>query len=122
MIQKLYIFSDIVKLSHNLEKTYENFWLNVYYNDAYVFYKNAIEYYKNSQNNKYHNGFSKIINTKLYTGKCQFIENKKRQDFINNDNIEKIDLDDLCDLSSQVINILDSVFMKCPSIPDNIFV
>ena len=118
----LEIYSNIVKLSHKFERVYENFWMNIYNNDAYVFYKNAIEYYKNVQNNNFHNFFSGIINKKLYTGSCQYIENNKRQDFINDKNIKKVDIDDLCNLSVQVINILDTVFLNCPNIPENIFV
>jgi len=90
-----------------------------HYNDAYVFYKNAIDYYKNVQNNKFHNFFSARINKKLYTGSCQYIDKEFRTDFANNQNI-KIDLDDLCELSVQTINILDSVLRICPKIPFNL--
>jgi hypothetical protein len=47
------IYKKIIETSQSLEKVYENFWTNIYYNDAYVFYKNAVEYYKNIHNNKF---------------------------------------------------------------------
>ena len=114
------IYKKVIETTDKLEKTYEQFWKNIYYNDAFVFYKNAIEYYKNIQNNKFHNFFSSMINKKLYTGSCQYIENKDRKDFTNDENVKKIDLDDLCNLSVQVINNLDGVFFNCPKIPYNL--
>lgn len=118
--ESIRIYKKVIETSEKLEKVYETFWTNVYYNDAYVFHRNAIEYYKNIQNSKFHNFFSVIINKKLYTGSCQFIDNKFRRDFSNSNNIEKIDLDDLCNLSVQIINNLDNVFLNCPKIPHNI--
>jgi hypothetical protein len=103
--------------AESLEAAYNTFWTNIYYNDSYVFYKNAIEYYKNVHNSKFHAFFSGVINKKLFTGQCQFIESKRRTDFANNENIGKIDLDDLCNLSVQVINNLDGVFFNCPRVP-----
>jgi hypothetical protein len=114
------IYKKVIETTEKLEKTYEQFWTNIYYNDAYVFYKNAIEYYKNIQNSKFHSFFSSMINKKLYTGLCQYIENKWRKDFANDESIKKIDLDDLCNLSVQVINNLDGVFFNCPKIPHNL--
>ena len=117
------IYKKVIDLSKHLEQIYDNFWKNIYYNDAYVFYKNAIEYYKNIQNSKFHDFFSGIINKKLYTGSCQYINEKSRTEFsCCNEKIKKIDLDDLCNLSVQVINILDTVFMNCPNIPYNLIV
>ena len=72
-----------------LEKVYDQFWKNIYYNDAYVFYKNAIEYYKNVHNNNMHGAFSIFINKKLYTGSCQYIKKTRRRDF--SDHLPKID-------------------------------
>lgn len=43
--------------------------------------KNAIFYYKNVQNNKFYMFFSGIINKKLYTGSCQYIDNDYRSEF-----------------------------------------
>ena len=114
------IYKKVVENAANLEKTYAGFWKNIYYNDAYVFYKNAIEYYKNIQNSKFHGFFSSIINKKLFTGSCQYINGARRTDFSSNKDIKKIDLDDLCNLSVQVINILDTVFLNCPTIPYDI--
>lgn len=115
----LKIYRNVIDVSMKLEKHYDMFWKNIYYNDAYVYYKNAIEYYKNIQNKKHHSAFSEMINKKLYTGSCQYIEKERRTDFSNNENI-KIDLDDLCELSVQTINILDFVLLKCPKIPFNL--
>ena len=114
------MYKKTIETSQSLEKVYENFWTNIYYNDAYVFYKNAVEYYKNIHNNKFHNFFSSVINKKLYTGSCQHIDVNMRKEFSNKDKIKKIDLDDLCNLSVQVINTLDSVFTVCPTLPFNI--
>jgi hypothetical protein len=115
------IYRNVIETSVKLEQTYEKFWKNINYNDAYVFYKNSIDYYKNVQNNKFHDFFSGIINKKLYTGSCQYIEKTGRTEFTNDDeNIEKIDLDDLCELSVQVINTLDIVLYNCPKIPFNL--
>jgi hypothetical protein len=73
--------------------------------------KNAIEFYKNIQNNKFHNFYSGIINARLYTGKCVVVSQNILNTF-NNKN--KTSSDELCNLTIQVINILDSVFEICP--------
>jgi len=115
------IFKTVIEKSIKLKNAYETFWNNVNFNDAYVFYKNAIEYYKNNQNNKFHDFFSGIINKKLYTGSCQYLDSSQRNDFINKNDIKKIDIDDLCNLSVQIINILDTCFLHCPKLPFNIY-
>ena len=116
------IYKKVLIKTSELEKIYESFWTNVYYNDAYVFYKNAIEFYKNIQNNKMHSFFSGRINKKLYDGSCQYIDAAYRTEFSNNPMVHRIDIDDLCALSVQVINILDMVFSICPKIPQHMVV
>ena len=101
--------------TNDLEKIYELFWKNVYYNDAYIFYKNAIEYYKNIQNNKFYSFFSGTINKKLYTDRCQYIDESQRTDFSNNTEVKKIDIDDLCDLSVRVIISPPELMYTLPS-------
>lgn len=118
----LNLYKNVLIDSNKLEQVYDIFWKNIYYNDAYIFYKNAIDYYKNNYNDNNHNSFSRIINKKLYTGSCQYIDPEKRNQFINSIHIDKVDLDDLCNLSVQIINILDTVFTICPKIPFNITV
>jgi hypothetical protein len=54
----------------NWKLIYHNFWSKIFHNDAYVFIKNAIEFYKNIQNNKKREMYSRVINKRLYTGKC----------------------------------------------------
>lgn len=52
-----------------------------------------------------------MINKKLITGSCQFIEKNNRKEFASNELVNKIDLDDLCNVSVQVINNLNTVFL-----------
>jgi hypothetical protein len=110
---------DVIRIEEELEKTYDNFWLNIFHNDAFVFYKNAILFYKNLQNNKAHNFFSGYINNTLIRGQCNLTDKLNGDGFLN-DKILNVDLNDLCRLSLQTINILDSVFSICPRIPFNL--
>jgi hypothetical protein len=114
------IKNNLLKLSGELKSHYETFWNNIYYNDAYIYHKISIDYYKNVENDKFHFFFSAYINKKLYTGSCQYIDNNKREDFINSKQIKKIDMDDLCILSTSVINNLDIVFNNSPKLKNNV--
>jgi hypothetical protein len=117
-------YQSMIANSEKLEQHYDKFWNNVYYNDTYLFYKYAIQYYQDICNGKTCNGFTKTINTKLITGKCDFTDERMRQKFINqkNANIDKIYLDDLCEFTVQIINNLDRVFQICPKLPFSIIV
>ena len=109
---------DIVKkyleTSIKLEDHYRDFWRKIYHNDAYVFFKNAIEFYKNTQNHKFHEFYSSVINKRLYTGKCIVAENDMLETFSNKN---KLSSDELCNLTIQVIDILDYVFEFFPRLP-----
>ena len=117
-------YQAMIANSEKLEQHYDKFWNNVYYNDTYLFYKYAIQYYQDICNGKTCDGFTKTINTKLITGKCDFTDERMRQKFINqkNANIDKIYLDDLCEFTVQIINNLDRVFQICPKLPFAIIV
>jgi hypothetical protein len=108
------IVKNVLEISIKLEEHYREFWEKIYYNDAYIFFKNAILFYKNIQNHKYHNFYNSIINIRLYTGKCIVINNNSLKTFSNKTNISS---DEICNLTLQVINILDSVFNNCPRLP-----
>jgi hypothetical protein len=110
------IVKKILKTSIELEAHYHDFWNKIFHNDAYVFIKNAIEFYKNIQNNNFHNFYSSIINKRLYTGKCIVVSPNILNSF-NNKN--RISSDELCNLTIQIINILDYVFENCPRLPMN---
>jgi hypothetical protein len=112
-------YQSMIANSEKLEQHYDNFWNNVYYNDTYLFYKYAIQYYQNICNGKPCVGFTRTINEKLITGNCDFTDELMRKKFINqkNANIDKIDLDDLCEFTTQIINNLDRVFQICPKLP-----
>lgn len=109
---------DIVKkfleTSIKLENHYYNFWKKIFHNDSYIFLQNAIKFYKNIQNHNFHDGYSSIINMRLYTGKCIVGTNNTLKSFGNKNNISS---NELCNLTIQVINILDYVFDICPKLP-----
>jgi len=109
---------DIVKkyfeTSIKLEDHYRDFWKKIYHNDAYIFFKNAIEFYKNTQNHKFHEFYNSVINKRLYTGKCIVVMDDMLRTFSNKN---KLSSDELCNLTIQVINILDYVFEYCPRLP-----
>lgn len=116
--QDLVIYENVIKLSDKLESYYNEFWNNVYYNDAYAFYKIAIEYYKDVYKNNFYY-YYRQVNQKLYKGSCQYI-NKKEREIFKDDMTKlnkKIDADDLCTLSVQIINNIDKLFLTCPRIP-----
>jgi hypothetical protein len=117
--ESLKTHENVLRIEEKLEKTYHNFWLNILHNDAFVYYKNAILFYKNLQNNTSHNFFSGYINNALIKGQCNLIDNLIGNGFLN-DKISDIDLNDICRLSLQTINILDDVFSICPRIPFNL--
>jgi hypothetical protein len=102
---------------NNLYKHYEKFWYKLFHNDAYVYYKNAITFYQNTQNNKYHNFYSGLINKRLYIGKCIVASKKTLQTFSNNTTS-----DELCQLTIDTINILDNVFLNCNKLPYSLYV
>jgi hypothetical protein len=110
------IVKKFLKISIELEAHYHNFWNKIFHNDAYVFIKNAILFYKNIQNNNFHKFYSSIINNRLYTGKCMVVSPNTLNSF-NNKN--RISSDELCNLTIQIINILDYVFENCPRLPIN---
>lgn len=120
LTNEIKIRNDVLKQSFELKNYYNDFWTNIYNNDAFIYHKISIDYYKNIYNNKFHSFFSSIINKKLYTGRCQYINNDDRKDFNNSQNNLKINSDDLCNLSVSVINNLDNVFNVCPTLPNNI--
>lgn len=128
--EQINILKEIIQTSELLKKHYENFWNNMYNNDAYIYHKISMEYYKNIFNQKPHNWYSKIINEKLYNGSCTYVNIEKRKDFDGYNKDDKninsnkanlnIDLDDLCRLSVSVINNLDNVFYVAPKLPTDI--
>jgi hypothetical protein len=108
------IVKKFLKTSIELEAHYHKFWSKIFHNDAYVFIKNAIEFYKNIQNNKKRDVYSRVINKRLYTGKCTVVSPNTLNSF-NNKN--RMSSDELCNLTIQIINILDYVFEICPRLP-----
>ena len=114
--EALNIYRDYIKSELVLFEHYKNFWINIYYNHAYVFYKNAIEFYQNVQGDNYHSGFSATMNRKLYEGSCSYIDIKKRKEWIDEKikdeltitNTNVANLDDLCRTSVMAINIIRS--------------
>ena len=108
------IVKKFLKTSIELEAHYYQFWSKIFHNDAYVFIKNAIEFYKNIQNNKKREMYSRVINKRLYTGKCTVVSTNTLNSF-NNKN--RMSSDELCDITIQIINILDYVFEICPRLP-----
>jgi hypothetical protein len=117
IFEEIEIYNEVLKKSNKLKNHYYEFWKNIYNNDAYIYHKISIEYYKNVYNNKFRSFFSSVINKKLFTGSCQYIDIKNRKDFI--DDNSKVDIDDLCNLSTSVINNLDNVFYICPKLPND---
>jgi hypothetical protein len=113
------IVKKFLKTSIELEVHYHEFWNKIFHNDAYVFIKNAIEFYKNIQNNNFHTFYSSIINIRLYTGKCVVVSPNTLNSFNNKNNKNRISSDELCNLTIQIINILDHVFENCPRLPIN---
>ena len=109
------ITKKIFKNSSQLENYYNPFWNKILHNNSYVFYKQAILFYANTQNNKFHNFFSSLINKRLWSGKC--MPDKKTIENFNN-----ISPNELCSLVLQVINTLDIVFTIAPKLPKNIVV
>lgn len=108
------IVKKFLKTSIELEAHYHKFWSKIFHNDAYVFIKNAIEFYKNIQNNKKREMYSRVINKRLYTGKCTVVSPNTLNSF-NNKN--RMSSDELCIFTIQIINILDYVFEICPRLP-----
>jgi len=108
------IIKKFLETTIKLENHYYDFWKKIYHNDAYIFLKNAIEFNKNIQNHNFHEFYSGTINMRLYTGKCIIGTNNKLKSF---GNINKISSNELCNLTIQVINILDYVFDICPKLP-----
>jgi len=82
-------------------------------------YKNAILFYRNIQNDRYHGFYSGMVNKRLYTGKCIVASPYQLNTFNSETHISS---DELCTLTLQVINALDSVFESCPRIPDDTIV
>ena len=113
------IVKKFLKTSIELEAHYHDFWDKIFHNDAYVFIKNAIEFYKNIQNNNFHTFYSSIINIRLYTGKCVVVSPNTLNSFNNKNNKNRISSDELCNLTIEIINILDHVFENCPRLPIN---
>ena len=115
------IYQTIIRTEKNMENHYDKFWINIYYNDAYVYFKHAINFYKNTQNRKYHSFFSNIINAKLYDGKFKYINKSDRKDWYDKNVTYDIpDLDDIYRVSIQTINLLDQIFDICPKLPTDI--
>lgn len=108
-----YILRNSIELSQLLETQYKNFWKHIYYDNSYVLYKEAILFYKNNESGKFHNFFSGMINKYLYSGSCQYITNDIKKTFNNNSNVIP-STDDLCNLTINIIRLLDQVFEKCP--------
>jgi hypothetical protein len=108
------IVKKTLETSIKLEEHYRDFWKKIYYNDTYVFYKNAILFYKNTQNHKFHSFYNSVINKRLYTGKCIVVNEYLLKTFSNKYSVSS---DEICNLTLQVINILDTVFEKCPRLP-----
>lgn len=110
---------DIIKKIFNnsslLEKHYQPFWHKILHNNSYILFKQSILFYANTQNNKFHNFFSSLINKRLWSGKC--IPDKNTLENFNN-----ISSNELCKLVLQIINNLDIVFTISPNIPNNIVV
>jgi len=115
--------TEIIKNEKLLDKIYEKFWKNIYYNDAYIYYKNAYLFMKNTQNQKYHSFFSSIINKHLYTKKFPFEDIKNMKEWINlKESNYDAEIKDVENVSSLTIKIMDEIFEICPRIPDNIIV
>ncbi len=110
------IIKQFLRTSIKLDNAYHDFWRKLYRNDAYVMYKNALLFYKNIQNERFHQFYSGMINKRLYTGKC-IVAAKDQLKTFNSET--QISSDELCTLTLQVINALDSVFESCPRIPDD---
>lgn len=105
-------YKQIIRVSKKLAREYSDFWDNIKHNDAFIYYKNAIEIYQGILNKKNHDLYLHI-NSKLFTGKCQYIDQNKRDSFAN----KKVDLDDLCKLSVVTIMLLDYIMFNSPRIP-----
>jgi hypothetical protein len=106
----------LITLVSNLEYYYLDFWKHIFYDDSKVHYKHAIMFYKNNENGKSYNFFSGRISKFLYTGRCDYIDNKH---IYSNRNIIPSS-DELCKLIKTNINILDTVFTFSPKLPNNI--
>lgn len=116
------VFDNYKLMFENVEKLenhYDKFWNNIYFNDTFAFYKFAIQYYQDICNGNPCYGFTKLINEKLITGKCDFVDKYDREIFINDKNEFEIDL---CEFIVQIINNLDRVFQICPKLPFPIIV
>jgi hypothetical protein len=118
-LDNMEIVKRFLDTSIKMDTAYHEFWRKLYRNDAYVMYKNAILFYKNIQKDRFHEFYSGMINKRLYTGKCIVASPNQLKTFNSK---SRISSDELCSLTLQVINILDSVFESCPRIPDEIIV
>lgn len=106
-------YDNMIRISKKLEKIYSEFWDNIKHNDAFIYHKDAIELYQGIFNKKNHH-FHYIINKKLYTGNCQYIDKHMRGVFSEN---KLANLDDICNMTTLTINILDYVMLAAPKIP-----
>jgi hypothetical protein len=111
-------FERLQTLVANMEYYYLNFWKHIYYDDSKVHYKNAILFYKNNENGKFHNFFSGRISSFLYKGNCEYLENRNKKTF-SNENMTPSS-DELCKLIKTNIDILDDIFTISPKLPNNI--
>ncbi|AYV81772.1 MAG: hypothetical protein Harvfovirus60_5 [Harvfovirus sp.] len=119
--ENIITIKNLISIEKIMELFYKKFWDDIYYNDAYVYYYNAIAFLKNTQNNKFHSFFSNNINRKLYEGSCPYVDMNDRKDWIHGSDQENIvNLDDLCRVSVQTINLLDQIFEICPRIPEDV--
>jgi hypothetical protein len=117
MNSTLEIYNNAIRKVDKLTDIYRHFWLNIYYNDTYIFYKFAIEFYKDILENN-PRGFFLFINEKLYDGSCPPRNKSEMFAFKHHPEIKNIKPDDLCALSKQIIDILDTMFFTvCPSLP-----
>lgn len=117
------IYAEVWKISNKMKNQYDEFWRRIYYDDSFVFYKHALMYYLKLQNGKYHNAFGRIMNKVLYQGHCNILSIETKQDFTSDDISLTLPTSDiLCDLSYQIINILDRMFRICPPVPFNVIV
>ena len=117
MNSTLEIYNNAIRKVDKLTDVYRHFWLNIYYNDTYLFYKFAIEFYKDILENNPHEFFT-FINEKLYDGSCPSRNKHEMLAFKHHPKLKSIKPDDLCSLSKQIIDTLDTMFFTvCPSLP-----